>query len=112
MAGEQGAGQQNRGHIQLVDNTTEGKQPAPPLIPPAAPAGGSPAATGGGPSLQGVPAPLQDFTKYQLHGQPIPNPPAPNVTADQLRQQIVNQRLDFRDYVRWFNQTYGGNVSP
>jgi hypothetical protein len=64
------------------------------------------------PPLQNVPSPLQDFTKYQLNGQPIPNPPAPQVTADDLRLQLMQQRIDYNDFVKWFNGKYGGSTSP
>lgn len=87
--------------IQAVDYKT-----APPLGPPP-PAPGPPP-----PPLQNVPGPLQDFTKYQLNGQPIPNPPAPQVTADELRLKLMQQRIDYNDFVKWFNEKYGGHTSP
>ncbi|MGE2818269.1 hypothetical protein ACQI5H_24480 [Mycobacterium heidelbergense] len=107
-------------HILPVDHGDGGPQPPNPAVPPtpgapqAAPPTSPGLTPGTGPHSEPlpVPKPLHDFTQYQLHGQPIPNPPAPNVTADQLRQQIINQRFEFREYVQWFNKTYGGNVTP
>nr|WP_245850302.1 hypothetical protein [Mycobacterium angelicum] len=57
-----------------------------------------------------MPKPLQDFTDYQLHDRPIPDPPAPNVTADQLRLALIRQNIDYDKFVAWFNKTHGGNV--
>jgi len=87
--------------IQAVDYKT-----APPSAPPP-PAPGPPPAP-----LQGAPDPLRDFTQDQLQGRPVPNPPAPQVSADELRLRLMQQRIDYNDFVEWFNKTYGGTTSP
>lgn len=84
--------------IQAVDYQRS-PPPAPPPTPAPAP-------------LQGVPDPLRDFTDHQLRGESIPNPPAPDVTADELRIALMQQRIDYNDFARWFNETYGGTTSP
>jgi hypothetical protein len=84
------------GGIQAVDYKTAPPPPAPPPIP----------------APSGLPGPLQDYLQYQVQGKPIPNPPARNVTADQLRQEIINQTNEYHRFVDWFNKKYGGNVSP
>lgn len=66
--------------------------PTPP--PPPAPAS---------PPLHGVPKPLQDFTHYTIRGIPVPPPPPPNVTADQLRLQIMQQKINFDQFYNWYN---------
>lgn len=88
--------------IQAVDY----QRSPPPAPPPPAPPTPAPA------PLQGVPDPLRDFTDHQLRGESIPNPPAPDVTADQLRIALMQQRIDYNDFARWFNETYGGTTSP
>ena len=72
----------------------KGGAPAAPAPPP------SPAAAS--PSLQGVPKPLQDFTHYTIRGISVPLPP-PNVTADQLRLQIMQQNINFGQFYDWYN---------
>ena len=99
--GQQGSGLATG--IQSVDY-----QPSPPPQPPPPPVPPTPAPS----PLQGVPDPLRDFTDHQLRGEAIPNPPAPDVTADQLRIALMQQRIDYNDFARWFNETYGGTTSP
>lgn len=101
--------------VQLVDFKQDGG-PQPPVspwdIPDKPPPGtGNPAQPPPTGTPTGLPKPLQDFTDYQLHGQPIPNPPAPNVTADQLRMALMQQNIDYDKFVRWFNAAHGGNVT-
>ena len=64
---------------QNIDNVKEGPELPPPPPPDR-------------PRLTGAPGPLQDFTDYRLNGQPIPNPPAENVTAEDLRLRLLQQR--------------------
>ena len=84
---------------QNVDNIKEGPELPPPPPPDR-------------PRLTGAPGPLQDFTDYQLNGQPIPNPPAENVTAEDLRLRLLQQRIDYNDFVKWFNDKHGGTTTP
>lgn len=100
-----------RNGVNLVDFKQDGGPQSPPSPwdlpdkPPETkgnPAHGSP---------KGLPKPLQDFLDFQLKGQPIPNPPAPNVTADQLRMALMQQHIDYDKFVAWFNQVHGGNVT-
>ena len=84
---------------QNVDNVKEGPKLPPPTPPDR-------------PRLTGAPGPLQDFTDHQLNGQPIPNPPAENVTAEDLRLRLFQQRIDYNDFVKWFNDKYGGTTTP
>ncbi|MGB2922523.1 MAG: hypothetical protein WA944_00300 [Mycobacterium sp.] len=68
---------------------------------------------GGSPvTAAGCSGPVRDFTDHQLRGEAIPNPPDPDVTADQLRIALMQQRIDYNDFARWFNETYGGTTSP
>jgi len=102
------------GGVQLVDHTTF-KNDVPPMLPPdpSPPGPPPPGPPPDQPKLQGpIPKPFQDFTDYTVNGQPVPKPPAPQVTEEQLRQAIKNQTFEFREFVAWFNKTYGGNVSP
>jgi hypothetical protein len=81
-----GASQQASGiasGIQAVDYKT-----SPPLAPP--------------PPLQNAPAPLEDFTNYQLNGVPVPPPPPPNVTADELRTRLLQQKVDADEFFDWY----------
>lgn len=97
------------GQVRAVDFKTDGPGLLPPEPLPQPPSPGPPP---GQPQVHGMPAPYEDFTRYTVNGQPVPRPPAPNVTPDQLRQAIINQTVEYREFVQWFNKTYGGNVSP
>lgn len=103
--------------VKLVDFNQNGDSQPPPLAPWDTPDGKQPPAAGEPPKPPtgpptGLPNPLQDFSDYQLHGQPIPNPPAPNVTADQLRLALMQQHIEYDEFVAWFNKAHGGNVTP
>jgi hypothetical protein len=71
--------------------------------PPQAPAPSPPPPAPTPPPLQNVPQPLQDFTQYTIRGIPVPPPPPPNVTADQLRMQLLQQHVDFNEFMNWYN---------
>ncbi|GAB2993491.1 hypothetical protein [Mycobacterium bourgelatii] len=111
------ANAKRKSNFRQVDWTQDGSGgPPPPFAPWDIPDGTPPAFTGDTnrvplAPLTAVPKPLEDFTRYQLNGHPIPNPPAPNVTATELRLALLRQRIDYDKFVEWFNTTYGGNVS-
>ncbi len=101
--------------VKLVDFDKNGPQP-PPFAPWDTPDGKPPPGAAGEPPKPptgpptGLPKPLQDFFDYQLKDHPIPNPPAPNVTADQLRLALIQQHVDYDKFVAWFNKVNAGNV--
>lgn len=82
-------------------DTPDGKPPPGAVGEPPKPPTGPPT---------GLPKPLQDFIDYQLKDHPIPNPPAPNVTADQLRLALIQQHIDYDKFVAWFNKVNAANV--
>jgi hypothetical protein len=102
-----GLGYQSGAAVRPAGFGVGGAPQDPPLLPlpepPPHPSGPPPAPPPGRPQLQGLPAPLQDFTTYTINGIPVPPPPPPNVTADELRLRIMQQGIDADKFMEWYN---------